>query len=122
MENSNVSNKIIQKLKRLELTSDRFFKIEMSDKCKKIINKSKLKQRSDMKLEEWEKLKYSSDNWCEEMLKQVENSSIDIEDYDKLSENEFIEKYEKLNKPVIIRGVTKDWPADSNWTFEVYFI
>jgi hypothetical protein len=122
MENLKFSNKIINKLKSLRLTSDRFFKTEMSEKCRKVINKAKLKQRSEMKLEEWEKLNYASDDWCEEMLKQIQYCSIDIEEYDKLSESDFIEKYEKLNKPLVIKGVTKDWPADTKWTFEVIFI
>ncbi len=113
-----IPTKIINKLK---LTSDRFFKEDMSDKCRNIVNKAKLKQRSNIKLEDWEKYKYSSDTWCEDMLKNITNSSISIEEYDKLSETDFIEKYEKQSIPVIIRGVTKDWPAQTNWTFQVFF-
>ena len=116
------NNKIINKLKLLQLTSVRFFKTDMSDKCKKFINKSKLKQRSDLKLEDWEKLNYASDNWCEEMLKEIQSNPIPIEDYHNLSESDFNEKYEKPNLPVIIRGVTKDWLADTRWTFEVIYI
>ena len=110
------------KINKLRLTSDRFFKEDMSDKCKKIVNKAKLKQRSEMKLEDWEKYKYSSDTWCEDMLNKITNSSISIEDYDKLSESDFIEKYEKPSIPVIIRGVTNDWPAQTKWTFQVFSI
>ena len=123
MEVKNNTNKILKKVKYLGLKSKRFYNCEMSDKCKKTIDKAKLKQRTDMKLEEWEKLEYSNDNWCEEILNKLyESKDIDIEDYDKLSSDEFIEKYEKLNKPVIIRGITKDWIADDKWTFQVYYI
>jgi hypothetical protein len=107
---------------KLELISDRFLKNDMSDKCRKILNKAKLKQRSEMKLEDWERLNYSSDTWCEEILSQIKSTSIPVEDYDKLSENDFIEKYEKPNLPVIIRGVTNDWPAVNKWNFQVILI
>ena len=123
MEENQNFNKISKKVKQLGLLSKRFLKIDMNDKCKKIIEKAKLKQRSDMKLEEWEKLQYVDDNWCEEVLNKLYDcNDIDIEEYDNLSNEEFIEKYEKLNKPVIIRGLTKYWLADSNWTFQVFRI
>lgn len=121
MENLNISNKIIEKLKRLELKSSRFVRSQMSQKCQKIVNKAKLKQRSDIQLPDWEKLGYANDNWCTEMLRTITYQGIDIEEYDRLTEEDFIEKYEKKNKPVIIKGVTDNWPANTKWTFEVIY-
>ncbi|KAI9297335.1 Clavaminate synthase-like protein [Neoconidiobolus thromboides FSU 785] len=41
-------------------------------------------------------------------------------DYISTSREEFIEKYEKLNIPVIIKGLTDLWPAKNKWN-EEYF-
>lgn len=32
-----------------------------------------------------------------------------------------MEKYEKGSKPVIITGITDEWPAQKKWTYEVNF-
>lgn len=36
-----------------------------------------------------------------------------------LTIDEFIERYEKPYKPVIIQGVQNDWKANSKWTMPV---
>jgi hypothetical protein len=41
-----------------------------------------------------------------------------IERRSNLSVEEFVEKYEKPNIPVIITDVVRDWPAFKNWTRE----
>lgn len=40
-------------------------------------------------------------------------------DVNKVSPEEFIEKYEKLYKPVVITGVCQNWKAQYKWTLEV---
>jgi hypothetical protein len=40
-------------------------------------------------------------------------------DYDKVSREEFIERYEEKSLPVIIRGVMEGWGACKNWNSEV---
>ena len=46
--------------------------------------------------------------------------NVDRIDESKVSTEEFIEKYEKPYKPVIIQGVQNDWKAQSKWTIEVH--
>lgn len=47
----------------------------------------------------------------------IENvERIHVKDY---SPQEFIEKYEKPNKPVVIKGITDNWNANYKWTLEV---
>lgn len=41
---------------------------------------------------------------------------------DKVSPEEFIEKYEKLYKPVVITDICKDWKGTYSWTLDVSFI
>jgi hypothetical protein len=38
---------------------------------------------------------------------------------DSIDVDEFIEKYEKTSKPVIIEGVVNSWPAKTEWTVKV---
>lgn len=40
-------------------------------------------------------------------------------DVDQISPEEFIEKYEKPYKPVVITGIQKHWPALQKWTLHV---
>jgi len=40
-------------------------------------------------------------------------------DVNKVSPEEFIEKYEKLYKPVVITGVCDNWNASYKWTLDV---
>ncbi|XP_043475362.1 bifunctional arginine demethylase and lysyl-hydroxylase PSR [Leptopilina heterotoma] len=46
------------------------------------------------------------------------NDNIDRIEEGKVPVEEFIEKYEKPYKPVIIRGIQKDWKAQHKWTIE----
>jgi hypothetical protein len=40
---------------------------------------------------------------------------------DDLSVEDFIEKYQIPNKPVIIEGLADDWPAMSKWSFKYFY-
>jgi len=121
-ENSfNNKKSIHEKVKFLGLKSKRFSYSEMDSKAKKEIERAKSKHRTDIDLKEWKKLKYYKDDWCENMIKNPPKGiqEISYDDYDNLNIEEFREKYEKMNKPVIIRGVTKNWPANNKWNFDV---
>ncbi|KAF9387443.1 hypothetical protein CPC16_007027 [Podila verticillata] len=41
-------------------------------------------------------------------------------DYDKVSREEFIERFEEKNLPVVIRGVMEGWGACKNWNSETF--
>ncbi len=40
-------------------------------------------------------------------------------DVHKVSPEEFIEKYEKIYRPVVITGVCNEWKANYKWTLDV---
>lgn len=46
--------------------------------------------------------------------------NVDRIEESKVSTDEFIEKYEKPYKPVIIQGVQNGWKAQYKWTIEVH--
>lgn len=46
--------------------------------------------------------------------------NVDRIEESKVTPSEFIERYEKPYKPVIIQGVQTDWKAQYKWTIEVY--
>lgn len=112
---------IEKKVKLLGLKSKRFSYPEIGSKAKKEVDRAKSKHRTDLDLKEWKKLKFYKNNWCEKALKNMPKGMQEItyEDYDKLSIEEFREKYEKANKPVIIKGCTEKWPAHHKWNFDV---
>jgi histone arginine demethylase JMJD6 len=118
METQSINEKILAKIKTLGLTSDRFFKSQMSDKCKLIIDKAKSKHRSELKLNDWEKLEYYKQDWKKGLLERVNNSYIDREEFTGLDIKDFQEKYEKKGLPVVIKGIADSWPAMAKWTFQ----
>jgi hypothetical protein len=113
--------KHLGKVKLYNLTSDRFNYTYMSESASESIKDAKLKQRSDIKLGEWAKLNYIEDNWCADILMHPPESpmKINYENYDDMSLQDFQSKYENLNKPLIIKGVTNKWLASTRWNFEV---
>lgn len=74
-----------------------------------------------MKLEDWKKEGYAKTDICERLLKECPDD-IERVNCEDLSAQEFIEKYESKNKPVIIKGLTKGWKTEKYWTFEVILI
>lgn len=72
-----------------------------------------------MKTDEWADLKYYKKDLCDQLLKSCPNQ-IDRIHYKDLSLQDFIEKYEKPNKPLIIEGLSEVcFPIEKYWTFEV---
>lgn len=66
----------------------------------------------------WERLEYYKKF---DEFKKVDDNCERIHVND-VSPEEFIEKYEKLYKPVVICGIQDDWQAKYKWTLQVYKI
>lgn len=45
--------------------------------------------------------------------------NIDRIDVENVSPQEFVDRYERPYKPVVIKGLQKDWRASYKWTLEV---
>ena len=76
------------------------------------------------KLEEWHKGDYYRKQYelCDKILKGEDPSfkdTIERVHVDDLTFEEFIERYEKGSRPVIIKGVVDKWPAKHAWTVKV---
>ena len=67
---------------------------------------------------EWSKDKLYKIDLSEKLLRQCpdEIERIDCKDF---TVEEFIEKYESKNQPVVIRGLAEGWKREKYWTFEV---
>ncbi|KAJ6225030.1 hypothetical protein RDWZM_003575 [Blomia tropicalis] len=57
-------------------------------------------------------------NHCKKFNIDVHRDNCERIDVNKISPEDFIEKYEKLYKPVVITGVTDNWKANYKWTLE----
>jgi len=66
----------------------------------------------------WEKRQYHTQDVLEQLY-QNHHDNIERISYDEVSEEEFAERFERVNKPCIITGVTQDWDVDNNWTWDV---
>ena len=71
-----------------------------------------------MKLEEWSKNKYFQCKFCEKLQKECEDL-IERINFEDLTLEDFLENYEKRNKPLIIRNLTKKFFKESQWNYEV---
>ena len=76
----------------------------------------KTKHRSELLLKKWSQDGY----WCRqnEVLKVKDPSFVDTIErihVNDMTVEEFIEKYERGHKPVIIQGVTDNWPGMKEW-------
>ncbi|CAF2498737.1 unnamed protein product [Rotaria sp. Silwood2] len=86
----------------------------MNPRTLKRISNVRLKARSELQLDEWQQNNYYYDRnvlTCnKDQLERVDARNITRED--------FIEKYERPAKPVIIQHFIDDWPALDKWTVE----
>lgn len=75
----------------------------------------KARHRSDFPLSKWTYHNYWQNQ--DQILKIEDDFTDNIErvHVDSLTTQEFIERYEKKSKPVILTGVTDNWPATKNW-------
>lgn len=86
----------------------------MNSRTNKRIAHVRLKARSELKPEEWQMNRfYSNKN-----LVSCSNDQLERIDARTITREEFIEKYERPAKPVIIQHLIDDWPAFENWTVE----
>ncbi|KAF7635724.1 JmjC domain-containing protein, partial [Meloidogyne graminicola] len=84
----------------------------------KRIDVTKRKARSEIKKNEWYSEGYSLNS--ELFLSQMAIGPDTIEriDASKMTCQEFIEQYEKLNKPVILLGLMDNWKANERWNLK----
>lgn len=79
----------------------------MSESAESEINYTKRKDRTYLQRMEWNRDRYYQTDatkqlfQCPDQIERVDCSQLSVED--------FIERYEKPAKPVIIRGITADW-------------
>mmetsp|Transcript_372 Transcript_372/g.545 ORF Transcript_372/g.545 Transcript_372/m.545 type:complete len:473 (-) Transcript_372:209-1627(-) len=137
-------------LKGLKITSprgeaDRYMNAGKTlEKVKEKVDSAKLKHRSSLKLWDWQK--YKLYNTYDDLQRghvarikdinrrHMENlrigknpppnqvvTGIDRVHWTDLSIEDFIEKYQKPEIPVIITGLTDTWKAQKNWTIEELF-
>jgi histone arginine demethylase JMJD6 len=66
--------------------------------------------------EEWQKFNYYK---TFDLSLQTASDNIDRIDADLVSNEEFIEKYEKPYKPCVILNTQTNWLANTKWTLEV---
>ncbi|CAG9581952.1 unnamed protein product [Danaus chrysippus] len=86
---------------------------KLSHKTKKRIKEVKRKARPELAdKHQWTALKYA--NNFEEFLKCKDN--VDRINANEFSEKDFIDKYEKIYKPVVITHTQTNWKANHKWT------
>ena len=96
--------KIYNKSKLLGIESRRYFSPVLDDIAAEEVYRVKKELEPDMDLTDWEGTYYEED-WCGELIKNPAKTNADVEYYDKLTEELFFENYQKLKKPVLIKGV-----------------
>ena len=81
----------------------------------------KCKHRSELLLKKWSQDGY----WCRQNdILKVNDPETFVDTIERIHVNdmtveEFIEKYERAHKPVIIQGVTDTWPGMKEWQLNV---
>ncbi|KPJ10188.1 Bifunctional arginine demethylase and lysyl-hydroxylase PSR [Papilio machaon] len=89
--------------------------IKLSHKAKKRIKEVKRKARPELvDKHQWTALKYAGN--FEEFLKC--NDNVDRININEVPQELFIEKYEKIYKPVVITHVQTNWKANHKWTLD----
>jgi len=56
---------------------------------------------------------------CFDLSPGLVNDNVERIDINQISQDQFVEKYEKLYKPVVIKGATDNWKAKYKWTLTV---
>ncbi|CAH0405130.1 unnamed protein product [Chilo suppressalis] len=88
---------------------------KISHKAKKRIKEVKRKARPELtNKQQWTALKYAEN--FEEFLKC--NDNVERVDSNKVSQEDFIEKYEKIFRPIVITNVQTHWKANHKWTLD----
>jgi len=72
----------------------------------------------DLNLKEWARNNFFQTECCEDLLRTCEDK-IERRNYEDLSLEEFLGTYEKGNKPLIIKNITKHFFLESQWNYEV---
>ncbi|XP_008469455.1 bifunctional arginine demethylase and lysyl-hydroxylase PSR [Diaphorina citri] len=87
----------------------------LDSRARKRIKETKKRARPELNGKDaWFELGYA-DKFDKFKIVKENVERIHVKDY---SPQEFIEKYEKPNKPVVIKGVTENWNATYKWTLE----
>ncbi|CAF1301882.1 unnamed protein product [Adineta steineri] len=86
----------------------------MNSRTLKRISNVRLKARSELKLDEWQQHNY----YYDKNLIGCTKDQLERIDARNTTREEFIEKYERPGKPVIIQHLIDDWPAFDKWTIE----
>lgn len=71
----------------------------------------------DLNLTDWQKNHYFETSHCQDLYNC--DDKIERRNCENLSYGEFMEEYEKKNKPLIIQNITKKYFDESKWNFEV---
>nr|CAD2170503.1 unnamed protein product [Meloidogyne enterolobii] len=84
----------------------------------KAVDAVKRKARSELKKNEWycEGYSLNSDQFLSQMA--MGPDTIERVDASKMTCQEFAERYEKLNKPVILLGLMDEWKANERWNLQ----
>ena len=114
-----VDEDAIKEAKQMGLTAEVFLSGRMTNELVQKMNYMKSKHRTNILLSKWSQDGYFFKQ--KEVLKVGDdfNDTIERINVNDLTVDEFIETYEQGHKPVIIRGVAKDWPANTEWQIKV---
>ena len=63
-------------------------------------------------------MRYYKSDICEKLLRECPDN-IERAQAEELTAEQFVERYEKDYKPVVIQNITKEWHPRRYWTFEV---
>lgn len=123
-ENKLNKDRNLEKIKKFGLDADNkhFPKgCKMSARVKYYTFDIKRKQREEIGLKGWHKLRlYKEDSFLDDWINEpdeVSTMNVDRVHVDDLTVEEFMEKYEKPAVPVILTGCAENWDAMSKWNF-----
>lgn len=116
------STKVHKKLNAPILEKIRRFKQKkpISSKCQKHIEKSKKLIRSELNPKDWNKQNFVDTNICEQLFESC-NDTIERVKVKHFTTTQFLEKYQKGNRPVIIRNIAKKWNSRSFWEWKKFY-